>query len=69
MVEAYSSTVLAMALYVASMVSLCLPHWVEVRTLSMLIVLRALVAARSVSVVGEFGVKCESEYFGVCGHG
>ena len=47
-----------MALYVASMVSLCLSHLVEVRTLSMLIVLRALVAARS--VVGEFGVKCES---------
>ena len=32
MVEAYSSTGLVMALYVASMVSLCLPHWVEVRT-------------------------------------
>ena len=36
MVEAYSSTGLVMALYVASMVSLCLPHFVEVRTLSML---------------------------------
>ena len=45
MVEAYSSTGLVMALYVASMVSLCLPHLVE--TLSMLIVLRALVAGRS----------------------
>ena len=32
MVEAYSSTGLVMALYVASMVSLCLPHLVEVRT-------------------------------------
>ena len=32
MVEAYSSTGLVMALYVASMVSLCLPHFVEVRT-------------------------------------
>ena len=51
---------LVMALYVASMVSLCLPHLVEVRTLCLLIVLRALVAARSVSVVSEFGVKCES---------
>ena len=40
MVEAYSSTGLVMALYVASMVSLCLPHLVEVRTFSMLIVLR-----------------------------
>ena len=39
MVEAYSSTGLVMALYVASMVSLCLPHLVEVRTFSMLIVL------------------------------
>ena len=46
MVEAYSSTGLVMALYVASMVSLCLSHFVEVRTLSMLIVLCALVAAR-----------------------
>ena len=39
MVKAYLSTGLVMALYVASMVSLCLPHLVEVRTLSMLIVL------------------------------
>ena len=37
MVEAYSSTGLVMALYVASMVSLCSPHLVEVRTLSMFI--------------------------------
>ena len=35
MVEAYSSTSLVMALYVASMVSLCLPHLVEVRTFAM----------------------------------
>ena len=47
MVEAYSSTGLVMALYVESMVSLCLSHFVEVRTRSMLIVLRALVAVRS----------------------
>ena len=39
-------TGIVMALYVASMVSLCLLHFVEVRTLSMLIVLRALVAAK-----------------------
>ena len=50
-VEAYSSTGLVMALYVASMVSLCLPHLVEVRTFSMLIVLRALVAARSMCLL------------------
>ena len=49
MVEAYSSTGLVMALYVASMVSLCLPHLVEVR--SMLIVLRVLVAARSMCLL------------------
>ena len=56
MVEVYSSTGLVMALYVASMVSLCLPHLVEVRTLSMLIVLRALVAARFMcSVVLSIG--------------
>ena len=35
MIESYSSTGLVMALYVASMVSLCLPHLVGVRTLSM----------------------------------
>ena len=52
MVEAYSSTGLVMALHVASMVSLtCLPNLVEVRTLSMLIVLRALVAARSMCLL------------------
>ena len=49
--EAYSSTGLVMALYVASMVSLCLLHLVEVRTLSMLIVLCSLVAARSMCLL------------------
>ena len=33
------------------MVSLCLPHFVEVRNLSMLIVLRALVAAKSMCLL------------------
>ena len=51
MVETYSSTGLVMALYVASMVSLCLRHLVEVRALSMLIVLHALVAARSICLL------------------
>ena len=51
MVEAYSSTCLVIGLYVASMVSLCLPHFVEVRTFSMLIVLRALVAAKSMCLL------------------
>ena len=51
MVEAYSSTGRVMTLYVANIVSLCFPHFVEVRTLSMLIVLRALVAARSMCLL------------------
>ena len=51
MVEAYSSTGQVMALYVASMVSLCLPNLVEVRTFSMLIVLRALVAVTAVCLL------------------
>ena len=51
MVEAYSNTGLVMALYVASMVSLCLPHFVMVRTLSMLMVLRALEAAKSMCLL------------------
>ena len=48
MLEAYSSMGLVMALYVASMVSLCLPHLVEMMTLSMLIV---LVASRSMCLL------------------
>ena len=40
-----------LVMYVVSMVSLCLPHLVEVRTFSMLIVLRALVAARSMCLL------------------
>ena len=51
MLDAYSRTGLVMALYVASMVSLCLPHFVKVRTLSMLIVFRALVAAKSMCLL------------------
>ena len=49
--ETYSSTGLVMALYVASMVSLYFPHFVEVRTLSMLIVLPGLLAARSMCLL------------------
>ena len=51
MVEACSSTGLVMALYAASMVSLYLPHFVEVRPLSMLIVLRAMAVARSMCLL------------------
>ena len=49
--EAYSSMGLVMALYVTSMVFLCLPHFVKVRTLSMLIVLCAFVTARSMCLL------------------
>ena len=49
--EAYSSTGLVIVLYVASMVSLCLPHFVEVMTLNMLIDLRALVSAKSMCLL------------------
>ena len=50
-VEAYSSTGLVMVLYVTSMVFLCLPHLVEGRTLSMLLFLRDLIAARSMCLM------------------
>ena len=61
-VEAYSSTGLVMDLYVASMVSLCFPHLVEVRTLSMLIVFRALVAVRSMCL--SLGSSLSPSIFG-----
>ena len=54
MVEAYSSTGLVMALYVASMVSLCWPHLVEVGTLSVYCFACFGCFQVYVSVVGEF---------------
>ena len=61
MEEAYSSTGLVMALYVASMVSLCLPHFVEVRTFEYVDCFACFGCGQVyVSVVSEFGVKCES---------
>ena len=71
MVEAFSSTGLVMALYVASMVSLlCLPHFVVVRTLSMLIVLHAFVAAKSMCLLlVSLGSSVSASIFGMCGHG
>ena len=50
MVEAYSSISLATALYVENIISLCLPHLVEERTLSMVIRLDALYAVFSASL-------------------
>ena len=64
MVEAYASTGLVMALYVASMVSLCLPHLVGVRTFEYVDCFSCFGCGQVyVSVVTEFGVKCESKYF------
>ena len=61
MVETYSSTRLVMALYVASMVSLFLPHFVEVRTFEYGDCFACFACGQVyVSVVREFGVKCES---------
>ena len=59
-VEAYTSTGLVMALYVASMVSLCLPHFVEVRTFEYVDCFASFGCGQVyVSVVSKFGVKCE----------
>ena len=60
MVEAYSSTGLVMALYVASMVYLCFPHLVEVRTEYVDCFACFGCCQVYVSVVDEFWVKCES---------
>ena len=62
MVEANSSTGLVMALYVAIMVSLCFPQLVDVRTLIEYVDCFACFGCGQVyvSVVSEFGVKCES---------
>ena len=61
MVEAYSSTGLVMALYVASMVSLCFPHLVEVRTFEYVDCFACFGCGQVyVFVVSEFEVKCES---------
>ena len=60
MVETYSSMGLVMALYVASMVSLCLPHLVEVGTEYVDCFACFGCCQVYVSVVGELWVKCES---------
>ena len=51
MVETYSSMGLVMGLYVASNVSFCFPHVVDVRALSICIVLRAFVVVFSVCLL------------------
>lgn len=65
MVEAYSSKGLDIALYVASMVSLCLPHLVEERTLRMESVLDALFAVLSMWVLYvSFGSRVRPSILG-----
>ena len=51
MVDTYSSMSLVMALYVASIVSFCFPHVVDVSALSICIVLRAFVVVFSMCVL------------------
>ena len=58
MVEACSSTGLVMALYVASMVSLCLPHLVE--DFEYVDCFACFGCCQVYVSVSEFGVKCES---------
>ena len=70
-VESYSSMGLVMALYVQSIVFLCLPHFVDEKTLRMGSVLDGLDAASVVYVfvACEFGVEGETQYFWMCVHG
>ena len=51
MVETYSSMGLVMVLYVASIVSFCFPHVVDVSALSICIVLRAFVVVISMCLL------------------
>ena len=61
MVEAYSSTGLVMAVYMASMVSLCLPQLGRGEDFEYVDCFACFGCCQVyVSVVGEFGVKCES---------
>ena len=59
MVETYSSMGLVMALYVAMIVSFCLPHVFDVSALSICIVLRAFVVI-SMCLFYEFRVESQS---------
>ena len=60
MVETYSSMGIVMALYVATIVSFCFLHVVDVSALSICIVFRAFVVDFYVFVVCEFGVDSQS---------
>ena len=67
MVEAYSSMGLVMALYVQSIVSLCLPHLVDERTLRMGSVLDALDAVLSMCLLYvSLGSRVRPSIFGGC---
>ena len=64
MVETNSNMGFLMALYVASNVSLCFLHVVDVSALSSCLLLRAFVVLYGFLVCG-FGVESDCEYFGV----
>ena len=65
MLEAYSSVGLVMALYVESIVSLCLPHLVDGRTLSIGSVLDVLNAVLSMCLLYmSLGSRVRHSIFG-----
>ena len=66
MMETYSSMGLLMALYVAMIVSFCLPHVVDVSALSICILLRALVVVISMCLLYvSLGSRVSPSIFGL----
>ena len=65
MVETYSSMGLVMALYVASIVSFCFLHVVDVSTLSISIVLRAFVVISMCLLYVSLGSRVSPIIFGL----
>ena len=66
MVETYSSMGLVMALYVATFVSFCFPHVVDVSALSVCIVLRAFVVVISMCLLYvSLGWRVSPSIFGL----
>ena len=66
MVETYSSMGLAMALYVAMIVSFCFPHVVDVSSLSICIVLRAFIVVISMCLLYvSLGSRVSPSIFGL----
>ena len=70
MVETYSSMAIVLALYVARIVSFCFPHVVDVRALSICIVLRDFVVVISMCLLYvRMGSRVRPSIFGVDVHG